>query len=105
MNFWEGLKPVSFIMWMIRLLIPTGVNVLLINYASSRATDLGDTDWLSAIILIVTMMGSVALFLDAIKNCRRFWVWRNAVNLLVCGFNVYYFFKILMCCVPVSGDL
>ena len=105
MKFWKDISSISVVFWIIKLLIPTGVNMLLINYASSRAMEQGDTDWLTIIILMISMLGSVALLLESIKLCRKVWVWQNLFYLLACAFNVYYFFKILSCCVPMAGDL
>jgi len=105
MSFWERLTPISLAINLFKLAMPTGLNILLINFASARAIEQGDTDWLSAIILMVTMLGSVAILLDAIKTCRAQWVWQNLLYLIASGFNVFYFFKILICCVPVVGDL
>ena len=103
MQFWEGISPISLTLRTIKLLIPTALNVMLINFASSRAMAVGDTDWLVAIILMISMLGSTSLLFDAIKTCRKVWVWQHALYLFACGFNVYYFFKMLICCVPMAG--
>lgn len=104
MSFWEGFSPIFFTIRILKLLFPTAVNILLINFASARAMAQGDTDWLIAIILAVSMLGSTSLLFEAVKDCRKYWIWQHVLNLLACLFNVYYFFKTLICCVPMVGD-
>jgi hypothetical protein len=50
------------------------------------------------------MSGSLSLLFEALKRLQKVLDMEHALNLLACLSNVYYFFKTLICCVPMAGD-
>jgi hypothetical protein len=105
MEFTADFTLVRFIIYLTRLLIPTTINILLINYISSSAIERNDTSIFEGLLLIVSMLGGISFFQDAAKKLWRQRVWQNALYFLVSAFNVYYFFKMLVCCIPSPGVL
>jgi uncharacterized BrkB/YihY/UPF0761 family membrane protein len=105
MTFFVDFTVVRFIICLIRLLIPTAINILLINYISSSAIERNDTSIFEALLLIVSMLSGISFLQDAAKKLWRQRVWQNALYFLVSAFNVYYFFKMLICCIPSPGAL
>ncbi len=89
---------------LIRLLIPTILNVVLINYAASRAQAEGDSDLFTAAILLVCLITSAGMFIQSVSKMRAQFNWDTTLLLVVCFFNLYYFFKVYICCVPVVGS-
>ena len=105
MRFFDDFSLIRFVLYLIRLLIPTAINVLIINYISASAIERNDTSIFEGVLLIVSFLFGTSLLQDAF---RKFWTqrtWQNALYLIVSAFNVYYFFKMLICCIPSPGTL
>jgi hypothetical protein len=105
MKFFEEFSALGLIIRLVKMTFFTWLNVALINYASSRAMERGDTDWFSALLLLLSLVGSAALLLDAIRWIWKSFEWTSALYLAFCLFNVYYFFRIFICCTPSVGSL
>ena len=85
-------------------MIPTLLNVVLINYAASRAQAEGDSDLFTAAILLICLIASAGMFIQSVNKIRTQLTWDTSLLFVVCLFNIYYFFKIYICCVPVVGS-
>jgi uncharacterized BrkB/YihY/UPF0761 family membrane protein len=105
MAFFAGFTFVRFLIYLIQLLIPTAINILLINYISSSAIERNDTTIFEGLVLIISMLGGISFLQDSVRKLWRQGVWQNAIYFLVSAFNVYYFFKMLVCCIPSPGVL
>jgi uncharacterized BrkB/YihY/UPF0761 family membrane protein len=105
MLFFQDLTFARLIVYLIRFVIPTAVNVLLINYVSASAIERNDTSIFEGLLLVVSFLCGISLLQDAVKSFWRQRIWKNLLYFLVSTFNVYYFFKMLICCIPSPGAL
>jgi NhaP-type Na+/H+ or K+/H+ antiporter len=105
MTFFVEFTPIRFFIYAIKLLIPTAINVFMINWISSSAIERNDTSLFEAFLLIISFLGGISFLQDAIRKLWRQLVWQHTLLFVVCAFNVYYFFKMLVCCIPSPGIL
>jgi hypothetical protein len=105
MTFFADFSPGRFLFFSIKLLIPTIINVLMINWISSSAMERNDTSLFEAFLLMTSFLGGISFLQDAIRRLWKQRVWQHALLFVVCVFNVYYFFMMLICCIPSPGTL
>lgn len=105
MAFTDGFSIITAVFKSFRYLFFTAIHVWVIRWVTERPQTAGDSDWLADLIVICALLFSIAFLIDSMRATRKQWHWVSVLYLAFCVFNVYYIFKMLLCCLPLAGDL
>jgi hypothetical protein len=96
---------VHWLRYIMKLLVPSLMNILLLRYIAACATERNDTSIVEALILIVLLLSCTVLFQNAVK---KLWAARsieNSIYLLVTAFNFIYFWYMYIYNIPIPGSM